>query len=47
MRTSFRQGKELETVGRLRMFLAGWLKAFEIEKLSDIEDSITDLENMT
>jgi hypothetical protein len=29
------------------MFLEGWLKAFEIEKLSDIEDGITDREKMT
>ena len=44
MRTSFRRGKELEAAGRLGTLLAVWLKAFEIEKLADIERRLEALE---
>ena len=44
MRTSFRRGKELEAAGRLGTLLAVWLKAFEVEKLADIESRLTALE---
>ena len=41
---AFRQGKELESAGRLGTLLAVWLKAFEIEKLADIEGRLAVLE---
>ena len=41
---AFRQGKELEAAGRLGTLLAVWLKAFEVEKLADIEARLTTLE---
>jgi hypothetical protein len=41
---AFRQGKELEAAGRLGTLLAVWLKAFEVEKLADIESRLTALE---
>ncbi len=41
---AFRQGKELESAGRLGTLLAVWLKAFEIEKLADIERRLSALE---
>ena len=41
---AFRQGKELEAAGRLGTLLAVWLKAFEVEKLSDIEARLSTLE---
>ena len=44
---AFRQGKELEAAGRLGTLLGIWLKAFEIEKLADIEARLTSLEKVT
>ena len=44
---AFRQGKELEAAGRLGTLLAVWLKAFEVEKLADIEARLTSLEKVT
>ena len=41
---AFRQGKELDAAGRLGTLLAVWLKAFEVEKLSDIEARLSTLE---
>jgi hypothetical protein len=41
---AFRQGKELEAAGRLGTLLAVWLKAFEIEKLTEIEKRLEVLE---
>ena len=43
---AFRQGKELEAAGRLGTLLAVWLKAFEIEKLTDIEARLEVLEKI-
>jgi hypothetical protein len=43
---AFRQGKELESAGRLGTLLAVWLKAFEIEKLVDIEARLAALEKV-
>lgn len=42
--SAFRQGKELEAAGRLGTLLAVWLKAFEAEKLGDIEARLEALE---
>jgi len=42
---AFRQGKELEAAGRLGTLLAVWLKAFEIEKITEIEKRLEVLEN--
>jgi hypothetical protein len=41
---AFRQGKELEAAGRLGTLLAVWLKAFEIEKITEIEKRLEVLE---
>ena len=41
---AFRQGKELESAGRLGTLLAVWLKAFEIEKITEIEKRLEVLE---
>jgi len=42
---AFRQGKELEAAGRLGTLLGIWLKAFESEKLVDIEARLMALES--
>jgi hypothetical protein len=42
---AFATGTELENAGRLSQLMTCWLKAWELDKLSDIEARITALEN--
>lgn len=41
---AFQEGKELEHAGKISQLLGCWLKAWEIEKLADIEARLTALE---
>jgi hypothetical protein len=41
---AFQQGEELEYSGRIAQLLAAWMKAWEIDKLSDLERRIAVLE---
>jgi ribosome recycling factor len=41
---AFQEGTELEHAGRISQLLANWLKAWEMEKVSDIEKRIEELE---
>ena len=41
---AFEVGSELENAGRISQLLANWLKAWELEKVSDIEARLTVLE---
>ncbi len=40
----FQERGQIEHAGKINQLLITWLKAFEIEKLSDLEKRITDLE---
>ena len=42
---AFEEGSELENAGRISQLLANWLKAWELDKISDIEKRLTDLEH--
>jgi hypothetical protein len=41
---AFEEGSELEHAGRISQLLANWLKAWELEKVSDIEKRLEVLE---
>jgi hypothetical protein len=41
---AFEEGSELENAGRISQLLANWLKAWELEKVSDIEKRLEALE---
>jgi hypothetical protein len=41
---AFEEGSELEHAGRISQLLANWLKAWELQKVSDIEARLTALE---
>jgi len=42
--TAFQEGRELEYSGRIAQLMGVWLKAFELEKLADIERRLSALE---
>ena len=42
---AFQDGEELEYSGRIAQLLGVWLKAYEIEKLADIEKRLRILED--
>lgn len=44
---AFEEGSELENAGRISQLLANWLKAWELQKVSDIEARLTVLEQST
>jgi hypothetical protein len=41
---AFEEGSELEHAGRISQLLANWLKAWELDKISDIEKRLEVLE---
>ncbi len=41
---AFQESSELEYAGRIAQLMGCWLKAWELEKLSDIEKRLTALE---
>ena len=41
---AFQEGLELEYSGRIAQLMGVWLKAFELEKLADIERRLSALE---
>jgi hypothetical protein len=41
---AFQEGSELENAGRISQLLGCWLKAFELDKISDIEKRLDVLE---
>jgi hypothetical protein len=41
---AFEEGTELENAGRISQLLANWLKAWELDKVSDIEKRLEVLE---
>ncbi len=41
---AFEEGSELENAGRISQLLGNWLKAWELEKVSDIEKRLETLE---
>ena len=44
MDRAFEEGSELENAGRISQLMANWLKAWELEKVSDIEKRLEVLE---
>ena len=42
---AFAEGQELESAGRISQLMGCWLKAWELEKVSDIEARLSVLEN--
>jgi hypothetical protein len=44
MDRAFEEGSELEHAGRISQLLGNWLKAWELEKVSDIEKRLEELE---
>jgi hypothetical protein len=42
--TAFQENSELENAGRISQLLGNWLKAWELDKLSDIEKRLSILE---
>ena len=43
---AFEEGSELENAGRISQLLANWLKAWELDKISDIEKRLDALEGV-
>jgi hypothetical protein len=41
---AFEEGSELENAGRISQLLSNWLKAWELDKISDIEKRLDILE---
>jgi hypothetical protein len=41
---AFAEGQELESAGRISQLMSCWLKAWELEKVSDIERRLNELE---
>lgn len=44
---AFEEKTELENAGRISQLLGNWLKAWELDKISDIEKRLTALEHKT
>ena len=42
---AFQDGLELEYSGRIAQLMGVWLKAFELEKIADIERRLSELED--
>ena len=42
---AFEEKSELENAGRISQLLGNWLKAWELDKISDIETRLTELEH--
>ena len=42
---AFQEGLELEYSGRIAQLMGVWLKAFELEKIADIERRLSELED--
>ena len=42
---AFAEGQELESAGRISQLMGCWLKAWELEKVSNIEARLSVLEN--
>ena len=42
---AFEEKTELENAGRISQLLGNWLKAWELDKISDIELRLTELEH--
>jgi hypothetical protein len=42
---AFEEGSELEHSGKISQLLGNWLKAWELDKISDIEQRLTELEH--
>ena len=42
---AFEEGSELENAGRISQLLGCWLKAWELDEISDIEKRLTELEH--
>lgn len=43
----FREQSQIENAGKLNQLLLTWLKAWELEKLSDVEKRLSTLEEQT
>ena len=43
---AFQEGSELEYAGRIAQLMGCWLKAWELDKLSDIEQRLAALEKV-
>jgi hypothetical protein len=41
---AFQEGTEIENAGRISQLLSNWLKAWELDKISDIEKRLDALE---
>ncbi len=41
---AFEEGSELEHAGKISQLLGNWLKAWELDKISDIEKRLAELE---
>jgi hypothetical protein len=41
---AFAEGQELESAGRISQLMTCWLRAWELEKVSDIEERLAALE---
>jgi len=41
---AFAEGQELESAGRISQLMSCWLRAWELDKISDIEKRLTKLE---
>jgi len=42
--TAFQEGTELQNAGKISQLLGSWLKAFELDKISEIEKRLKQLE---
>ena len=43
--SAFDENTELENAGRISQLLSNWLKAWELDEISDIETRLTELEH--
>jgi len=41
---AFAEGQELESAGRISQLMSCWLKAWELDKINDMEKRLTELE---
>lgn len=42
---AFQEGSELENAGKISQLMGNWLKAWELDKISDIEKRLEAIEN--
>ena len=42
---AFEEGSELENAGRISQLMTNWLRAWELDEISDIEKRLTELEH--